>query len=101
MLTRQQRRGGSGTALAAHEIDFLLGVRRPRAEIEGLHAAGIAYNPLYRFTAGSMPKAAFMALWNEHGAFLRAEAKRRGIPVPDPNEYVDGHRGLWLYRQSV
>lgn len=98
MLRRQQRRGASGT-LAAHEIDFLLGVRRPMAEIERLRAAGVAYNPLHRFVADSMPVAQFRALWGEHGAFLRAEATRRGIPVPDPNEF-NSHRA-WVYRRSV
>jgi hypothetical protein len=51
VLTRQQRRAASGT-LAAHEIDFLLGVRRPREEIARLRADGIAYKPLYRDQRG-------------------------------------------------
>jgi len=100
VLKRQQRRGASGT-LAAHEIDFLLGVRRSREEIARLRADGIAYNPLYRFLADSMPVAQFRALWAEHGAALRVEAKRRGIAAPNPDEYgpVDGNRAFWVSRR--
>ena len=101
MLTRHGS-SSSPDVLALHEADYLLGVRRPMDEIERLRAEGIEYNTLYRFRADSMPVAEFRALWAEHGAFLRAEAKRRGIPLPDPQEYAldQSRRAFWIYKQE-
>jgi hypothetical protein len=100
MLTRHRR--GNSEALALHEIDFLLGVRRPVEAIDQLRKAGVRYNRFYQFRADSMPVAEFRDLWAEHGAFLRAEARRRGVEAPNPDEYgpVDSGRAFWVWRQD-
>ena len=99
MLTRQKGTAG----LAPHEVDFLLGVHRSAADVARLRAAGIRYNAFYRFMADRMPAMEFRALWTQHGAFLRAEAKRRRITPRDPHDFgpIDqSGRAFWVARQE-
>jgi hypothetical protein len=100
MLTRRQE---PGATLTHHEVDFLLGVSRSSEDVARLRAAGIDYHKFYQFQADAMPVAQFRALWARHGAYLRAEATRRGISAPDPSEYgpVDRTgRAYWIWRHE-
>jgi len=82
-MLKRRSHVAAGGGLPLHLVDFLLGVRRGVREIEQLTAAGIRYDSFFEFT--EMPGEEWQRLWREHGAALRAEAKRRGIvlqPVP-------------------
>jgi len=85
-----------GGPLPVHVVDFLLGYDRTPAEIDALHAAGTAYDPFAQFTLDTMPREELLGLWREHGAYLRAEARRSGIDVPDPETYQPYPLGCWV-----
>ena len=72
-------RGCSGV-LPLHAIDFLLGVNRTADEIAKFHAEGISYDAFFPFD--ELCTRDYAALWQKHRTFLRAEARRRGIPCP-------------------
>jgi hypothetical protein len=68
--------------LPLHLVDWLLGVYRPIAEIDELHAAGVEYDSFYTFDADHMAHDEVESLWRTHGEFLRREAERRGLQLP-------------------
>ena len=74
-------------------LDFLLGVARSPAEIEALHTRGVSYDGFATFEWDYMPAPAFLELWHRHSSALHAEARRRGVEVPDPMRYRPG--GCW------
>ena len=76
------RREHAAEALPLYVIDYLLGFNRPASEIHAMHTRGVVYDVFFQFDP--MPDDLFQSLWRQHGAFLKAEAKRRGIDLP-PN----------------
>jgi hypothetical protein len=87
-----ERRRHAAPELALHTLDFLLGVRRSIAEVEALQAQG--YDPWSEFDLDRLPVPEFIALWTQHESAIRAEALRRGLPVPDPATYRPVPEGL-------
>jgi hypothetical protein len=79
-------------------LDFLLRCTRTIASVDRLHAAGREYDPFSEFTLDMMSTDNFRALWHRHEAAIVAEAKRRGLEVPDPAGYKPYPTGCWIRR---
>jgi hypothetical protein len=75
-----RRRARDEIALPLDMLDFLLNVDRSAAEIDELRANGIEYDNFIAYD--EWPDGRLDGLWKAHDSQLRAEAKRRGIPLP-------------------
>ena len=91
-----ERRHLAAPELPLHLLDFFLRVSRRPAEIEVLHARGVSYDAFAQFELDLLPAAEFVALWRRHEATIRSEARRRGLPVPDPSSYRPVPEGCWV-----
>jgi hypothetical protein len=91
-----RRRVTADAGPTPEELDFLLACSRTIASVDRLHAAGRPYDPFFEFVADQMSAADFRVLFHRHQAVIVAEAKRRGIAVPDPSTYVPFPRGVWV-----
>jgi len=91
-------KGRRDAVLPLHVLDFLLQQSRTPQEIDALHAQGVEYDAFWRFDAAGdrMPEAEFLALWRRHESEIVTEARRGGLPVPDPATYRPHPDGCWV-----
>jgi hypothetical protein len=70
-----------------HVVDFLLQIYPSVDELAARGLDDATYDCFYAFEAEGMSAEEFLALWSRFESFVRAEAQRRDVPLPDPHTF--------------